>query len=104
MGTGFQSGITGLTDSLGSPAVAVVSTNVRVKTATGYVGTLADIVQFAGVSIVGNWVMPAMRCQIMSVPAINASSAGIAYMPSITGLSPTGPMMINAPDPRASGT
>ena len=104
MAAGFQCGIVGLTDAVNSPATAVVSVNIRVKTATGYVGLLSDIVQFPGPSVVGNWVLPALRCSVMGIPAINGSSAGIAYMPSITGLSPTGPMRINMPDPRASGS
>jgi hypothetical protein len=103
MATGFQAGIVGLTGA-GAPATAVVTANVRVKTAGGFIGTLADVVQFSGPPVVGNWVVPAVRCTVGGVRAIVQTSQGIAYAPSITGLTPVGPMRVTAPDPRASGT
>jgi len=104
MGAGFQCGIVGLTDPVGSPATAVVSPNLRVTATLGPLSTLADVVQFPGPSVIGNWVVPSFRCQVGGIPAIVASSVGIAYIPSPTGLAPSGPMNKLSPDPRASGS
>ena len=62
---------------------------------------LADVVSFSGTSVVGNWVVPALRCLVGNIPAITATSQGIAYSALAV---PTGPMMITTPDTRASGT
>ena len=83
------------------PPSAVVSPNLRVKATLGYVSTLADVITFSGTSVAGNWVMPAMRCMVNNIPAINAASVGIAY--SVLGV-PTGPLRMNTPDSRASGS
>ena len=91
----------GLTDSASAPASAVVSPNLRVKATLGYVSTLADVITFSGTSVAGNWVMPATRCMVNNIPAINATSVGIAY--SVLGV-PTGPLRMNTPDSRASGS
>jgi hypothetical protein len=101
MAAGFQCGIVGLTDSPGGPATAVVSPNLRVKATLGYVATLADVLAFSGLSVAGNWVMPVTRCMVTGIPAINATSAGIAYSPLGA---PTGPLRMNLPDTRASGS
>ena len=102
MAAGFQCNIVGLTDSASVPAVSVVSPNLRVSTTFGPVATLADVVAFPGPSsVAGNWVVPAMRCLVGNIPAINATSVGIAYSPLAV---PTGPMKIMLPDARASGS
>jgi hypothetical protein len=101
MAAGFQCSIVGLTDSVSAPATAAVSPNLRVKATLGPLATLADVVSFSGTSVVGNWVLPAMRCLVGNVPAITAASAGIAYSPLAV---PTGPMMITMPDTKATGT
>jgi hypothetical protein len=91
----------GLTDKLSVPCSSAVSTNIRVKTTSGPVAILTDVLTFSGTSVVGNWVMPALRCTIGSIPAICATSQGIAY--SSVGV-PTGPLTMNMPDTKASGT
>ncbi len=101
MATGFQCSIIGLTDSLSVPATSALSPNLRVKATLGPIATLADVVSFSGTSVVGNWVVPALRCLVGNIPAINATSAGIAYSPIAV---PTGPMVITTPDTRATGT
>jgi|SRR6516225_1731064 hypothetical protein len=104
MAGGFQCNIVGLTDPANVPALSVISPNMRVMTSLGPVATLADVVQFPGPNVLGIWLVPAARCQISGIPAITATSAGMALMPSPTGLTPTGPMRINSPDPRAEGS
>ena len=101
MAAGFQCNIIGLTDSLSLPASSAVSPNLRVKTTLGPVATLADVITFSGTSVVGNWVVPALRCMVGHIPAINATSQGIAY--SVLAV-PTGPLIITTPDTRATGT
>lgn len=101
MAAGFQCNIVGLTNSASIPAVSVVSPNLRVSATFGPVATLADVVAFPGPSVVGNWVVPAMRCLVGNIPMINASSAGIAYSSLAV---PTGRMKIMIPDARASGS
>lgn len=104
MATGFQAGTTGLLGGGGS-ASAVVTANTRVKTAGGYVGLVSDIVQFSGQAVMGNWVVPALRCTATGVPTIVQTSTGIAYGPVPPApLAPLGPMTISAPDTRAQGT
>jgi hypothetical protein len=101
MAAGFQANFIGLTDASSVPAAGTVSPNMRAKTTLGAIATLADVVSFPGVpSVVGNWVMPAMRCFAGSIPVINASSSGIAYSP--LGV-PTGPMKMISPDTKATG-
>ena len=99
---GFQCGASSIM-AAGSTATSVVSSNTRVKTASGYVGTVADVVNFPGTPIIGNWIVPASRCSISSIPVINASSTGMAYSPGPSGLTPAGPMQVNPSDSHASG-
>jgi hypothetical protein len=101
MAAGLQAGFAGVS-GIGVPATAIVTANTRVKTTLGFVGTLADIVQFPGMPLFGNWVVPAMRCSINGVPAINQTSQGIAYG-IVVVLTAVGPMQVTSPDPRASG-
>ena len=100
MAAGFQCNFIGLTDAPSVPSTGTVSPNLRAKTTLGPIATLADVVSFPLPSVVGNWVMPAMRCFAGSIPVINASSAGIAYSPLAV---PTGPMKMMSPDTRATG-
>jgi len=105
MAAGFQCGIVGLTDSTSIPAVAVVSPNLRVKTTLGFVSTMADVTQFPGPNVIGTWIVPAMRCTVGAVPAINATCTSIAFtFTPLTGFVPTGPMTMWSPDARASGS
>jgi hypothetical protein len=101
MAAGFQCSIIGLTDSVSAPASVAVSPNLRVTATQGPLATLADVVSFSGTSVVGNWVVPALRCLVGNIPAITATSRGIAYSALAV---PTGPMVIITPDSRASGT
>jgi len=84
----------GIQDPAGIRAVAKVSTNTRVLTTTGPVGTVLDIVQFPGPSVIGNWLVPNQRTLINGLPTVGASSVGVAYVPSISGLAPSGPMTV----------
>jgi len=92
----------GIQDASQMRATAKLSPNLRVTTATGPVGTVADIVQFPGPSVIGNWVMPNQRTLVNGLPTVGASSAGVAYVPSATGLAPAGPMTVVQGDPRVS--
>jgi hypothetical protein len=94
----------GLGDSAGSTASTVVSANMRAKCAAGAMATVADIVTLSGSSVLGNWLVPALRCKAGGLPVINSSSSGIAYMTSPSGLSPSGPLQMNAPDQRTKCT
>jgi hypothetical protein len=104
MASGFQCNIIGLTDPASIPAVSVISPNVRVMTSLGPLATLADVVQFPGPNLIGNWLVPALRCQIGGIPAIVATSGSIAWTLVLGVPTPTGPMLINSPDPRAQGS
>jgi hypothetical protein len=92
----------GIQDSFAVRATAKLSPNLRVTTTTGPVGTVLDIVQFPGPNVIGNWVVPNQRTLVNGLPTIGASSTGMAYMPSITGLVPTGPMLVVQGDARVS--
>ncbi|WLB91316.1 hypothetical protein [Bradyrhizobium japonicum] len=92
-----------MTDSAASTATSVVSANLRAKCPSAALATVADIVTLSGSpSVLGNWLVPALRCKAGGLPVINSSSVGIAYAPSPTGLTPSGPLRINAPDQRTS--
>jgi len=84
----------------GAPATAKVTTNTRVQTATGPIGIIADVVQFPGPAVVGNWVAGCTRVQIMGMPAINQASTGTSFtvVPA-----PAGPMTVTQGDARAQG-
>ena len=101
MAAGFQCSMIGLTDSLSLPASSAVSPNLRAKTTLGPIATLADVITFSGATVVGNWIVPAVRCTLSGIPAINATSQGIGYSAIAV---PTGPLIITVPDTRATGT
>jgi hypothetical protein len=84
----------------GIPATVKVTTNSRVTTAAGPIGVIADVMQFPGPVVVGNWVVGCTRVQIMGMPAINQSSTGTSFtaVPS-----PFGPMTVTQGDSRAQG-
>jgi hypothetical protein len=84
----------------GIAATAKVSANTRVQTAAGPIGIIADVMQFPGPVVVGNWVVGCTRVQIMGMPAINQSSTGTSFtvVPS-----PFGPMTVTQGDSKAKG-
>ena len=83
----------------GVPATAKVTTNARVKTTAGPLGVIADVMQFPGPPVVGNWVVGSARVQVMGMPVINQSSTGTSFtvVPA-----PAGPMTVTQGDPRVS--
>ena len=90
----------GIQDGLGFRAVAKVSPNLRAKTATGFIGTLADVVTFAGPSAVGFWIVANTRTLAAGIPTIGASSTGMAFGTPVPPPPPTGPMTVVQPDTR----
>ena len=104
MASGFQCNTAGLGDATGVPATSAVSPNTRVKATLGVLATAADIVQFSGITIMGNWVVPATRCQIGGIPAITTTSSSITTITTVSGPTPSGPMQMMTPDQRAQGT
>ena len=91
----------GIQDGPGTRAVAKVSPNVRAKTATGFIGTLADVVTFPGpTSVVGFWIVANTRTLAAGIPTIGASSTGMAFSPPVPPPTPTGPMTVVQPDTR----
>jgi spore maturation protein SpmB len=84
----------------GIPATAKVTANARVATASGPVGVIADVMQFPGPVVVGNWMVGCTRVSIMGLPAIDQASTGTSF--TAVG-APFGPMTVIQGDPRASG-
>ena len=84
----------------GIAATAKVSANTRVQTATGPIGVIADVMQFPGPPVVGNWVSGCTRVQIMGMPAISQAASGTSFTPVP---SPFGPMTVTQGDARAKG-
>jgi hypothetical protein len=101
---GLQGGFQSVGDGAGIPAVAIVTTNTRVQTSMGYVGLVTDIVQFAGTSTIGNWVLGATRMTINGIPVINASATGLSFLVAPPATTPTGAMQVLLPDSRAQGS
>ena len=95
----------GVQDSAKVRGVGKISPNTRVKTATGFVGTVADTILFPGppstLSVTGRWVLPNQRCLVNGTPTISESSKGIAFAATVPPGS-TGPMEVVQPDPRVS--
>ena len=93
----------GISDGAQIPATSKISPNQRVSTTTGTIGTVADVVQFAGVppsfTVIGNWVSPNTRTFAMNLPPIAQSSIGACV--NAVG-APTGPMTVKLGDPRVS--
>lgn len=97
----------GVQDPTGIPAVTKISTNIRVKAMTGFIGTAADTLIFPAplltVNVAGQWLLPNQRCLVNGVPTISVSSTGIALTLNPAApppLIPTGPMVVTVPDPR----
>lgn len=95
----------GVQDSTGVRGVGKISPNMRVKTTTGFVGTVADTILFPGppftLSVTGQWVVPNQRCLVHGTPTISVSSVGIAIAATVPPGS-TGPMVVVQPDSRVS--
>lgn len=93
----------GISDGAQVPATTKISPNQRVSTTTGTIGTVADVVQFAGVppsfTVVGNWLSSNTRTFAMNLPTIGLSSVGNCF--NAVG-APTGPMIVKLGDPRVS--
>ena len=83
----------------GVPATAKVTTNARVTAAAGPLGVIADVMQFPGPPVVGNWIVGSARVQVMGMPLINQSSTGTSFtvVPA-----PAGPMTVTQGDARVS--
>jgi hypothetical protein len=101
---GLQAGFQSVSDGAGTPAAAIITTNTRVQTSTGYVGLVTDVVQFAGTSTIGNWVVGALRMTVNGTPVINASATGLSFLVAPPVTTPTGAMHVAVPDPRAQGS
>jgi hypothetical protein len=88
-------------------AVGKLSPNTRVKTATGFVGTVADTVLFSGLpptlSVTGRWTTLNQRCLVQGVASISVSSIGITTPAAAPPGSP-GPMTVVQPDTRVTAS
>jgi hypothetical protein len=83
----------------GGPAVAFISSNARVKSQQGFLGTQADVVLFGGPMMTGAWAIAATRSFVQGVPAVLQTSTGVAMNPVATA-----PMTVVMGDPRVMGT
>lgn len=84
----------------GSPGTAMIGTNQRVKTATGPVGLVSDVLQFSGPLVVGAWVLGNSRVKVSGVPTVGMGSTGTA-----TGAAgATGPVTVVSGDLRVRGS
>jgi len=81
------------------PASSVVTSNTRVRTASGAVGIQTDVVSFPGPMVTGAWTVAATRSKINQIPVINQSSTGQAASPAPA----TAPMMVTQGDARVKG-
>ncbi len=82
----------------GSPASSRISSNTRVRGAADSLGTQADVMQFAGPSLTGSWILGASRVQVNGIPVIHQSSSGTCV--GTPGTLPPGPMSLVLCDPR----
>ena len=87
----------------GSPATAIVTTNARVKSQTGYLGIQTDVPQFPGPPVTGTWLVAASRVFVQQVPVINQSSTGLALIPPSPSPS-TVPMSVTLGDSRVQAS
>jgi hypothetical protein len=104
MGSGLQCNFVGLAASAGGTAMAAISPNTRVTASLGAVATVADVVQFSGPTLIGNWLVPATRVTIGGTPAICANSGSSTIVFNGVSTNPGGPMLLNSPDPRSDGS
>jgi hypothetical protein len=86
----------GVQDVQSVRAQVTISPNLRVETASGFVGTIADVLQFnTPLSVTGMWTVPEARLLVCGVPAIAATGVGVTLNP-VTGS--IGPMIVVQPD------
>lgn len=84
----------------GAPATSFVTTNTRVKAATGALGLMTDVMQFGGPLAVGAWVMGNVRVRVSGIPTVGMGSTGLA-----TGAAgATGPVSVTQGDMRVKGS
>jgi hypothetical protein len=99
MSMGFSVLASGIA-AAGAAATAKITANSRVKTASGSIGILTDIMSFPGPAVAGNWVVGGTRVTVMGMPTINQSGSGV----SITAVgAPAGAMLVIIADSRARG-
>jgi hypothetical protein len=79
----------------GAPGVSMVGGNTRVKSPQGFLGTAADVLNFAN-GAVGSWVVPNTRTRISGVFMVSQSSTGIAQPP---GTNPPVPVTVTNGNP-----
>lgn len=82
----------------GGPAISRISGNTRVKAAADSLGIQADVMQFAGPSLTGTWILGASRVRVNGIPVIHQSSSGTCV--GTPAVLPPGPMSLVLCDPR----
>lgn len=91
----FSSGIQGGPER----GTSSLTTNTRVKTTTGHVGLITDVVLFGGGT--GAWFLSNQRVRVNGAPTIGASSVGV-YTPTQPG-PPPATMVVADADARGKG-
>lgn len=84
----------------GAPASSFVSTNVRVRSQSGYLGLQSDVVVFGGPMVTGMWTMAGNRVFVSQIPVVLESSTGTAVSPAPA----TASMSVTMGDTRVSGS
>jgi hypothetical protein len=87
-------------NAAGGPAAAMVTTNTRVKTQTGYLGLATDVLQFSGPMVTGAWTATNSRVCVNHVPTVSSASTGLASNPSPA----SAPVTVTTGDSRVSGS
>ena len=82
----------------GSPAAARVCSNTRVLAASGALGLVTDVMQFAGPAVSGSWIVGASRVQVNGVAVVNQAAVGVCV--GTPGVLPPGPMSVAQGDAR----
>jgi hypothetical protein len=82
MAGNVQASPSGVQDATGARATAVISPNGRVRTTTGFVGTVFDTLLFGGPSVTGVWFMGDQRVRAGGAPTVSQSSMGLTVVAS----------------------
>jgi hypothetical protein len=87
----------------GSPAVASITTNSRVRSQSGFIALQSDVPQFPGPPVTGTWLVAATRVFVQQVPVVPQTGTGIAIIPPSPSPS-TVPMSVSFGDSRVKAT
>lgn len=94
MGNPVDAKPNGVADGPGTTASSKVSANTRVKTASGAIGLITDVLTFSGATVTGIWTLGTLRCKVNGIPMVTTSAIGVGIASAAPTPPTTGPLQV----------